>query len=85
MRRAELATFWAVIALPEAWVGRFCAWLRRSFGADAMGGISISLHVLRDFNGALVSTLRSCVQAPLRSMIPALGAPTDLTRVVDGI
>ena len=84
MCRAELATFWITQSMPQKTVNSFMAWARAKFG-DKVGTLNMSWRFLWEFTQSLSATLDFCTTAGLHTCLPALGLPSDITRVVDGI
>ena len=82
IRLAEIATMWHVNGWSKNQYGNFMAWMRKHF-PDQVGNLQHSKICLDGFLPSLVATAHTCVAASLHSIVPALGIPSLLSRVVD--
>ena len=82
IRLAEIATMWHVHGWSKNQYGNFMAWLRKHF-PDQVGNLQHSKIFLDGFLPSLVATAHTCLAASLHSIVPALGIPSLLSRVVD--
>ena len=82
MRLAELSVMWHVNGWSKAEFPRFMLWAREHFPC-AFGNINHSGRFLADFLPAVVGVSHTCLAGSLHSLIPALGIPSFLARVID--
>ena len=85
MTHAELSTFWITAGLPAYRWPDFLAWFRTQVGSGASANINCSHHWLAEFSTSLCKTILSRTAASIHALIPALGIPSDLVRVIDVI
>ena len=87
MRVAELATFWITHTLPHHTFPAFVSWMRRVAEEAGCGGllgnINHSHHFLKEWVLSLQHAVEFGTYAGLHALIPAIGMPSDLTRVID--
>ena len=86
LRMAQLATFWITSGLPQTKIPSFLAWAN----SLAMDGIQLAFsntnHTHRfidEFACSLADAIRFCTCAGLHTRLPAIGLPSDLTRIID--
>jgi len=82
MRMAQLSTFWITHGLPVYKFPSFVSWLHAQ-SPGMMGNLNHSEHFLAEFASSLGTSLKECTIAALHTIVPALGLPTCLTRVID--
>ena len=82
MRMAQLTTFWITQGLPGSKFPLFVSWLHAQ-SPGMMGNINHSEHFLDEFAYSLGSSLKECTCAALHTIVPAIGLPSCLTRVID--
>ena len=83
MTHAELSTFWITAGLPAYRWPDFLAWFRTKVGSGASANTNCSYHWLEEFSTSLCKTILSRTGASIHALIPALGIPSDLVRVID--
>ena len=85
MRMAELSTFWIRNALPRNLFHKFVSWLHMHW-RGSMGDLNHNGdYWLHTFQTSLNRVLERSTCASLHELVPALGMPSDIARVVDGI
>lgn len=82
MRMAEIATFWITAGLPDSRFSSFMSWLSRHFPGQ-VGNINHSWHWVHEFGTSLTQVALRNTAASLHALVPALGLPSDYTRVID--
>ncbi len=82
MRMAELATFWVTRRLPASAFPDFVTWAQGHW-PSSLGNVNHSWHWVDLFAASLTRCLSTCIAADLHGLVPALGIPSFLTRVVD--
>ena len=83
MTHAELSTFWITAGLPAYRWPDFLAWFRTKVDSGASANINCSHHWLIEFSTSLSKTIMSRTAASIHALVPALGIPSDLVRVID--
>ena len=83
MRMAELATMWYVHGWAQKHWPEFMAWAKHSFPDNSVGNINHSGRFVKEFLPALVGVTHSCVSSSLHEVLPALGVPSLVSRVID--
>ena len=82
MRLAELATQWLVNGHSWNQWSDHLAWLRNHF-PSSFGDLQHSKQFLRLFLPTLVATAHTCVASSLHSVLPAIGLPSFVARIID--
>lgn len=62
-----------------------CGFLEAHGHGDKFGDTNTSAHWPQDFAPSLTAALEQGIAASLHGLVPALGLPSDLTRIIDGI
>ena len=83
MTHAELSTFWITAGLPAYRWPDFLAWFSTKVKSGASANINCSFHWLIEFSTSLSKTIMSRTAASIHALVPALGLPSDLVRVID--
>jgi hypothetical protein len=82
IRIAELASMWLVQGWAKETFPQFTHWFRERL-PHALGNIHLSGRFLDDFQASLIQALHTCTASSLHSIVPALGIPSLLSRVID--
>ena len=83
MTHAELSAFWITTGLPATrWPGCL-EWFRSRAPPSTVVDINCSFHWVQEFSTSLSKTMLSHSAASIHSMVPALGIPSDLVRIID--
>jgi hypothetical protein len=82
IRMAELATMWHVHGWSKCEFPQFMLWARENF-PHMLGNLNHSTRFLHDFLPSLAAAGHVCTSASLHAIVPALGLPSLLTRVID--
>ena len=83
MRMAELATMWYVNGWAQSHWPEFMAWGRRRLPDNCLGNLNHSGRFVKEFLPSLVGATHTCLSSSLHGLIPALGVPSLVSRVID--
>ena len=83
MRLAELATQWCVNGWAQHHWPEFLQWAKHRLPANFVGNLNHSKRFVHEFLPSLVAASHTCVASNLHSILPALGVPSLLSRVLD--
>ena len=83
IRMAELCTMWYVNGWAQVAFAPFLAWAKHRLPEGVFGDLNHSGKFVHEFLPSLVSATQTCLAGTLHSMIPALGLPSLLSRVID--
>jgi len=83
IRMAELATMWFVNGWTRSSFPEFMAWANHRLPCSVFGDLNHSKRFAQEFLPSLVAATQTCVAASLHAIVPALGLPSLLSRVLD--
>ncbi len=82
MHVAEVTTFWITAGLPDYRFEEFMAWATARFPGQ-FGDVNHSKHWVQEFCTSLTKAVQRNTAASTHALTPALGIPSDITRVID--
>ena len=80
---AELATMFYVNGWAQSMFPQLLAWTQAQLPQSPFGDVNHSANFVHEFLPSLTFATQTCVAADLHSIIPALGLPSLLSRVID--
>ena len=83
IRVAELATMWYVNGWSQTMFPEFLAWAKTRLPQSPFGSLNHSKRFVHDFLPSLTYATQVGTAASLHAVVPALGIPSMLSRVID--